>query len=751
MTDSAEQGWSRPRRGSGSPGALRTGRSAVNLATLVIVALGVALRVAGIRQGLPDFVEEAVPFRWALAMWARPDGAVDWNPHHFIYPSLTVYLHLALQLVHATLGRWAGLYAGPADYHLAFQLDPTPMVLLARALGVAADAGSLLLVARIGERMRPGAGRVAALLLACSPIMIATSRAIYSDPIMLVLALAALDRMQGYRSDSGTARLLLVSALTGLAVGAKYPALVLLLPLAWTLVSAHGARGVWRVAPLAFLTVGAVFVATSPFVLLDRAQFLRDVGFDRVLATQGLLGASDAPSGWHTLATLAGDLGPVAAVLAIAGFALVVWRDRRLPGAAAITLAGAAFLVPIVISPLRFERYLLGVLPAAALLAGLAATAVVSRLGGRRRRLAGAATALAIGVPALAGALPMAADVHTSTQRQALDWCASHLDHDALVLTESYGPPLLTRQGAALAAESRLLTRASPAMRARFLGRPWFSIVRIPALVAGTCTVVLRPVGRPTMDVPVFPHASDFNAVLYDTRLLAGVDYVITSSAMRDRFRADPARYAVPCAFYRLLDSTATVAARFDSRPGVSGPGIVIYRLAGLRLATADSIGVWWWTAHVPRDYRVRAGALLSPGVPAATQVTAADGGPEPWVLGLRELYHSQIAFFAQDLAFNLAELGRAEPARRLMRAAIAIDPGSEWACLIMVESCRTLGDWSGARAAFERTAAAAGPRHRFDSALVAEYAEALARTGAPARAAALRDSLARVPPPVDR
>jgi hypothetical protein len=43
------------------------------------------------------------------------------------------------------------------------------------------------------------------------------------------------------------------------------------------------------------------------------------------------------------------------------------------------------------------------------------------------------------------------------------------------------------------------------------------------------------------------------------------------------------------------------------------------------------------------------------------------------------------------------------------------------------------------------------GPRHRFDSALVAEYAEALARTGAPARAAALRDSLARVPPPVDR
>jgi hypothetical protein len=719
-----------------------------SVAIAAIVVLGVALRVAGMRQGLPDFVEEAVPFRWALAMWARPDGAVDWNPHHFIYPSLTIYLHLALQLLHATVGRWTGRYAGPADYHLAFQIDPTPMVLLARSLGIAADAVSLVLVARMGERMRRGAGLVAALLLACSPIMIATSRAIYSDPIMLVLALAALERMQRYRAGSGIAPLLFVSALTGLSIGAKYPAVVLLLPLAWTLAAAHGMRGLLRVGPIALLTAGGVFLASSPFVLLDRTQFLRDVGFDRVLASEGLLGASGAPSGWHTLATLARDLGPVAAVLALAGLVLALSRDRHLPGATATVLAGAAFFLPVALSPLRFERYLLGALPAAALSTGLAVTSAASRLSGRRRVFGGAVLVLAIGVPSLARALALAADTGVSTQRQALEWCTSHLDHDSLILTESYGPPLLTRQAAALAAESRLLSRASPAMRSRYLGRPWFSLVRIPALVAGTCTVVLRPAGGPVVDVPVFPHASDFNAVLYDPRLLAGVDYVITSSAMRARFTADRARYAVPCAFYDKLDSTAAVAARFDSRPGVSGPGIVIYRLRGMRPGAADSLDLWWWTEHVPLDYRVRAGALLSPGSPARTQVTGADGAPEPWVLGLRELYHSQIAFFAQDLAFNLAELSRPEPARRLMRAAIAIDPGSEWACLIMVEACRTLGDWPGARAAFERTAAAAGPRHRFDSGLVAEYAEALARTGEPARARALRDSLARAAPP---
>lgn len=714
---------------------------------IAIVLLGVALRVAGIRQGLPDFVEEAIPFRWALAMWAHPDGAIDWNPHHFIYPSLAVYLHLGLQLLHATLGRWAGRYAGPADYHLAFQIDPTPMVLLARSLGIAADAVSLVLVARLGERMRRGAGLVAAMLMACSPIMIATSRAVYTDPIMLVLALAALERMQRYRADGGTARLLLVSALTGFAIGAKYPAVVLLAPLAWTLARAHDTRGLLRAGPLALLTAGLAFLASSPFVLLDRALFLRDVRFDKVLATEGLLGASGGASGWHTLGTLARDLGPLAAVLAGAGLALVLWRDRRLPGTAAVTMAGVAFFVPVAMSPLRFERYLLGVIPAAALCAGLAASFAASRFTGRARWLAGAALALAISLPALAAAFVIAPDAALSTQRQALEWCASHLGHECLILTESYGPPLLTRQGAARAADSRLLSRASPAMRARFLGRPWFSAVRIPSLVAGTCVVTLHPAGRAPVDVTVFPHAADFNDVLYDPRLLAGVDYVITSSAMRGRFTADPARYALPCAFYSLLDSMALVAARFDSRPGVSGPAIVIYRLAGARSHAPDSLGPWWWTEHIPLDYRLQAAAVLSPGAPTRTQATGPDGEPASWVLGLKELYDSQIAFFAQDLAYNLVELDRPERARPLMRAALAIDPGNEWACLLMVEISRALGDWAGARTAFERLAAT-HPTRRFDAALVAEYAEALARTGAPARAAALRDSLARAGAP---
>jgi uncharacterized protein HemY len=89
----------------------------------------------------------------------------------------------------------------------------------------------------------------------------------------------------------------------------------------------------------------------------------------------------------------------------------------------------------------------------------------------------------------------------------------------------------------------------------------------------------------------------------------------------------------------------------------------------------------------------------------------------------------------------NLLALDRPTPAGRLMEAEQAIEPESQLACLLRMEACRSLGDWRGARAAFERTAAAVGSA--IDSSLVAGYVQALDHTGAPERAHALRDSLA--------
>lgn len=691
-------------------GGAATATTRVALTTLV-VALAIALRLAGIRQGLPSFDEEAAPFRWALQMWAHRGGHIDWDPPRFIYPTLTLYLHLLLQQLHLLFGQAVGLFGPAADYHLAVRVDPTPMVLLARLLGIAADAISVILVARIGERMRPGAGLLAALLMACSPILIGTSRMIYTDPIMLVFSLAALDRMLTHRAESSWRGVLPMAVFAGLAIGSKYTAAVLVLPLAFTLSHVHGVRGALQRLPVMLASMLATFLATSPYVLVDRERFWRDVRFDQTLAREGLLGATSGPSGFATLTTLATDLGLAVTILAVAGLTLAITRERRSRTWPTLALFAVAFVAPVLASPLRFERYLVPVIPAAALLAALALFAAAERLPTARRRLGIALAVLVCAVPAVFAGGRASASAETSSQAEAKAWCVDHISVDNIVVTESYGPELRSHRDATSEDASELSRSASATMQERARARRWWRSVRLPGLVAGHCNVVLVSRDGARREAMVFQHASDFASVVYDPRLLAGADFVITSSAVRGRFEADPVRYARPCAFYARLDSVALVVARFPSRAGVSGPAITVYALdAAARARIAGTpLGPWWWTEHIPEEYRRTATQFLAPGTNAAAP--DADTTAFAWRLGLASLYREQLQPLSEELAWNLIDVDRSALAGQLMAATLRIQPASAWACLLGVEAAQLTGDWPGVLDAYDRHAAVVDPR----------------------------------------
>jgi hypothetical protein len=710
-----------------------------------IAALGLALRLAGIHHGLPDIVEEAAPFRWALDMWSNPDGRIDPNPHHFIYPSLVIYLHLALQRIHLAIGSILGAFQNPSDYMLSYRLDPTAMVLLARGLGVVADVVTIVTAGRIGERFARGAGLVAALMIACSPIMIRTSRTIYTDPVMTMLAVVSLERMQLYRPGQGALRRVLIAVLIGLAAGAKYPGIVLLAPFAWTLVSAHGrARG----ASLLLLTlpvVAGTFLATTPYAVLDAPVFLRDLRFDRHLATEGLLGATGPPSGWLALRELGSDLGPVAAAFAVAGTGIAAWRCRSAPFAVTLLLFGTTFLAPVVLSPLRFERYLLSVLPAVGLLAGVAITALVSRPAPSRRRWVAAGLASALALPTIAAAVPAALRGVTTTQLEARRWCLKHVGPRDVLIQERYGARLPTRTQQRFDLQSTLVANASPSVRERYLRRPFFAATLLPLSVGGSCTAMLRAPNGEAVEVEVFPHASDFNRVVYDPRLLAGVDYVVTAQSMRGRFEADPARYAGPLSFYAHLDSFATVVARFTPHDRVTGSEITIHRLGRSDTsgtAPAVVLGRWWWTDHIPERFRRQANQVLDPARTGTTAPAGPDGAPAPWVRGLRDLYNARLTYFCEELAANLIDAGRFTPARRLMDAELAVTPDDPRACDLYVQACLGSRDLPAARVAIERMVASNSDPRAVPPSLLLVYADVLEELGMASRAAAVRDSI---------
>lgn len=584
-----------------------------------ILVGGALLRLWRVGHGLPDFLEDATPFRLALEMRSPDSPAADWNPHDFRYPSLSIYLHFMVQQVLFAVGSMWGTYASWADYLLAYYVDPTPMVLAARVVSIAFDVATVFAVIRIGNRLMPAAGIVAGLVLAFAPAMIGTSRSIFPDTLMTALAMWALERMLAGHAEKNPRHFMIAAVLAGLAAGTRYPAAALLVPLGWLVWSHDPGRAprerVRAIAALAALA-GVVFVATTPFAVLDPTAFARDFLFD----SDGHLGGPGAPGfGFHA-GLLGRDLGIAGAILFLLSPAVAWLDERRREAIVALWLAALAFGVPIAIARVDVERHVLPVLAVASVLAPIALlTGLKPFHRGARVGFASILVAL-LGAPLVVSGLRAASLGSDTTQLQARRWIERFLRPTELLVQEGHSARVPTAAQAEVVRESPEYRLASARWRAKLDRIATYRVVPLPLAVSGRITVAVQPVGAGAEELPVVEHADQLNQIFYDPRIFAGVDYFMTSSAVRGRYERDAKRFPTQAAFYRLLENAAEVVARFRARGDVEGPEIVVYRLgsryrAGIEMRGAlDSL---WWTACVMREFRERAGAVLVPRAPA--------------------------------------------------------------------------------------------------------------------------------------
>jgi hypothetical protein len=654
-------------------------RRAFHLLLALVALLAAALRLWHVVADLPDFLEEAVPFRNALDLWAFTGGLPDLNPHLFHYPSLTVYLHGFVQWLGYAAGRAVGAYHVPADWFVAYLADPTAAVVPARLLHVAADVAAVIAAGRIGERLRRGAGLVAALLVALTPTMIETSRFVFIETIMAALALWSLERMLGWRERGGAWRLAGAVLLAGLAVGAKYQAVVLALPLAWVLWERRGARGLAR-WPALMAAVLAVFLLTTPYALLDIPSFLRDVSFVRALTATGYFGNSGAAGAGYLARSLLRDAGPAGLALLLVALVLVAAGPRRRAPETAVWLHLLGFGVPIAVARVEAARYLVTLYPPIAVLVAVAALDLGARVRGRAGSVARATLVAVLVVPVAIAGVAAAASGSRYTQVAARRWCESHLGAADLVLAEAYTGTLPSLAARAEVEVSPIFAAASPAVRRRYLERGWLHVVPVPLAVAGAVTARIQPAEGPPVEIPVFARAGDVNQLFYDPRLYAAADVVLTSSAVRGRYEAEPDRCVAECRLYRLLDSTAVEAARFAPSGTVAGPEIVVYRIgarARAALGAAGALPPLWWAERVPPAYRRAAMSCLGQDG-ADLAVLGPDGAPAPWVRSLVFVFRDQVRPFTTTMAMNLAQLGRLDAARGFAAAGLTMDPADE-------------------------------------------------------------------------
>ncbi len=671
---------------------------------LVVALVGCAawLRIWHLGQGLPDFVEEAIPLRRAMAMGGWQAGHVDLDPRFFNYPSLVIYLELALvrlQILVSTLG---GHLASAADFWVRFQTDPTGPVLLARGLSVAADLAAVVGAWRVAERLRPGAGLLAGVVVTFAGVSIAIARLVQVDPVQGALMIWAVERLLAFLTRGGRGRLAGAIVLIGLTAGAKYPGGLLVVPLGWVLWRREGRRGL-ALAPIAAAGCVLVFLATTPYALLDPGAFWRDVGFERShmatghLGTEGSLGAAFAAS------TLVRNLGLPLIMLALGFLVATLRRARRTAAAADMTVALAwlPLVCAVALARMQAERYLVPLVPLIAVMGAAAVADLLARpspwhvLATPGWRRAVHVLGVLVCIPVVWHGFPVAAAGRGHTQIQARRWLEAHVPDDRIIVAEPYTAAVPNEFDDARVLAHPAWAQASDGVRSDYLAAPRHAFVSLPLVVSGSVDVdVVDLAGRPAT-ITLFPHADAINAVFYTPQLIAGVAYAVVSDAVRGRHRADPARYPRQVAFYALLDRTAVVAQRFVPGHGIAGPTITVYSLGdAFGKAIGPRLDPLWWTEVVPLAFRRQ---FENTAVPPAHRCGAAprctDGRPSPWVVGLRPPFAHFVAPFLRRLA--AAQLAAAHPAaaRQLATALAVSDPDDPRGTQLYVQASLAAGD----------------------------------------------------------
>jgi hypothetical protein len=356
----------------------------------LVLGGGLALRLWGIRQGLPyayntDEAQHFVPR--AVEMFQK--GTL--NPHYFANPPAFTYL------LHYLFDAY---YGGPAGAVHAFALHPDGVYTLARVAAALLGTGALWLLYATGARLfHRGVGLLAAAIEAVAFLPVFYAHLALNDvPTLFPLTLSLLGSAgvlrKGRRRDY-----LLAGIGLGLACASKYTAGIVLLPLLAATATRYldlepGARayliGSRAVLGLGLAGVAALlaFLIANPYAVLDYQGFHSELVHQSTLSAeaQGKLGAPREGGFLYYLWTLTWGLGWVPALAALGGM-LAVWRkDLRL--GFMLVPGPLLFLAFMGLQGRYFGRWLLPIFPILCLLAAFFALWLVqetARLRARRR------------------------------------------------------------------------------------------------------------------------------------------------------------------------------------------------------------------------------------------------------------------------------------------------------------------------------------------------------------------------------
>jgi len=424
------------------------GARVYRVGAVAILVLAALLRFWALDSGLPNIrtrPDETEVIQSTVGP-ARGDFDVDW----IVYPSAYIYACWIWGEVGLRAGQVLG--AVPAgDYAQVLRSSPAQIYLIQRLFSAVAGVAAVWLLMILARRSLGRApALVSGLLLATCFLHVRDSHAAKPDALLSLAVLVALLSMLPLARRANLRSGVLAGIGVGLAMAAKYPGVVLLVPVYAAAVMGSEAKGWRRWLPVPAVAAGVAaaffFVATSPYLVLNRESiaglsrafgfvFPNLVGVEQV-ETPAVFDAPEpseygSPEWWGSLLYHArfslwygmGMLPTLLAPLAVAwGFA-----SRRAACVLAASFAVVYYLV-VGVSPAMMARYMTPLIPVLFLLeAGMLCDAARRYAGNRVFMVLALSTLVLVAEPLASAVAHNRIAARTDTRVLATRWLGEHL------------------------------------------------------------------------------------------------------------------------------------------------------------------------------------------------------------------------------------------------------------------------------------------------------------------------------------
>jgi Dolichyl-phosphate-mannose-protein mannosyltransferase len=575
--------------------AMRNGRWRYWVPLALVLVVAFALRLWGIRQGLPyvydvdeygHFVPEAVAmFHHGL------------NPHYFINPPALTYL------LHVVFAVWLG---GRAEVTREFALHPDRLFLVARITVALLGTVSVWLLYLVGARLfNRAVGLLASAVMAVAFLPVFYGHLALNDvPTLAPLTLSLLGTA-GVLRRGRVLDYLVAGIGLGLASATKYTAGVMVLPLLAAAMTQYldgrpdGRRkDVVLGAGVALLAALGAYLIANPYSVLDfhafRTELERQSSYTE-MSKASWIGGPQQGSLVYYLWSFTWGLGWVPALAALGG-ALSIWRKQRRVGWVLVPVA-LVYLLFLSLQGRYFGRWLLPIFPIACLLAANFALEVAGWASRRKPRLRSGFVVLAVIALAAQGVVY---SIHSGlvlsradTRNLTRAWVVENIPPGARIVVEPVVPNAWLNDTGELGALG--------AAHVRWIKYPTLRVVLNPA------TGTPEPTHRTVL---LEDYESTLGPALIGYYEQHGYCWVVSGTTQSGRAFADPQRVPNAIAYYRALEHQGEVVYHvspyspgkdptafnfdwtFDYYPLAfhsPGPEMTVYRLHGGRCGNGSS------------------------------------------------------------------------------------------------------------------------------------------------------------------